>query len=209
MVRVSARRAAAHLPAILNRNSNVAKPVFVFAKPVYISRAARLACSHKCMCSVVSRCGRAATLLSLHNPVARAARSAGALTGHFTGRGRGDRPNFEPRAQRYIGLASYTCERSGALSELFQPRAHARLTAYWFDKTAFRLHCANPYGSLRNAFTGRATEQGAQFEFPAARARVCYLTDDIRLPFSLGEKRKLRVARGCYWFNKVKCNLFI
>ena len=42
-------------------------------------------------------------LLSLHNPVARAAR---ALAGRYTARP-GDRPNFEPRACRdiFIGLA--------------------------------------------------------------------------------------------------------
>ena len=41
-------------------------------------------------------------LLSLHNPVARAAR---ALAGRYTVRERGDRLNFEPRAHRYTGLA--------------------------------------------------------------------------------------------------------
>ena len=38
-------------------------------------------------------------LLSLHNPVARAAR---ALAGRYTVRERGDRPNFEPRARTDI-----------------------------------------------------------------------------------------------------------
>ena len=47
---------------------------------------------------------RLRSLLSLHNPVARAAR---ALAGRYMQVcERGDRPNFEPRAQRYAGLAT-------------------------------------------------------------------------------------------------------
>ena len=51
--------------------------------------------------SIVSGFGNGFGLLSLHNPVARAAR---ALMGRYTvcTCERGDRPNFEPSAQSYI-----------------------------------------------------------------------------------------------------------
>ena len=62
----------------------------------------------------------AGVLLSLHSPVARAAR---ALAGRYTD----DRPNYEPRAQRYAGLAT----RSYRLKTVFPRSRDHECAANW------------------------------------------------------------------------------